>query len=36
MTIIYEDLEYYMQQNEVKNEKEIWIFLIFRKKRVDF
>lgn len=36
MTIIYEDLEYYMQQNEVKNEKRDMDFSLFLEKRVDF
>lgn len=36
MTIIYEDLGYYMQQNEVKNEKRDMDFSLFLEKRVDF
>src|SRR5574344_492606 len=36
MTVIYEDLEYYMQQNEVKNEKRELDFSRFLETRVDF
>ncbi|QKJ27436.1 sensor histidine kinase [Aliarcobacter cibarius] len=36
MTVIYEDLEYYMQQNEVKNERRDMDFSLFFEKRVDF
>lgn len=36
MTVIYEDLEYYMQQNEVKEQKEIINLSNFLEKRVDF
>lgn len=36
MTVIYEDLEYYMQQNEVKNEKRELNFSRFLETRVDF
>ena len=36
MTVIYEDLEYYMQQNAVKDEKRDIDFSSFLEKRVDF
>lgn len=36
MTVIYEDLEYYMQQNEVKDEKRDMDFSNFLEKRVEF
>ncbi len=36
MTVIYEDLEYYMQQNAVKDEKRDIDFSIFLEKRVEF
>lgn len=36
MTVIYEDLEYYMQQNEVKDEKRDIDFSNFLEKRVEF
>ena len=36
MTIIYEDLEYYMQQNAVKDEKRDIDFSLFLAKRVEF
>ena len=36
MTVIYEDLEYYMQQNEVKDEKRDIEFSNFLAKRVEF
>ena len=36
MTVIYEDLEYYMQQNAVKDEKRDIDFSLFLGKRVEF
>ncbi|MCT7909215.1 HAMP domain-containing histidine kinase [Arcobacter lacus] len=36
MTVIYEDLEYYMQQNAVKDEKRAINLSIFLEKRVEF
>ena len=36
MTVIYEDLEYYMQQNAVKDEKRDIDFSLFLVKRVEF
>ena len=36
MTVIYEDLEYYMQQNAVKDEKRDIDFSSFLEKRVEF
>lgn len=36
MTIIYEDLEYYMQQHEVKEIKSVVDFSLFLEKRVEF
>jgi two-component system, OmpR family, sensor kinase len=36
MTVIYEDLEYYMQQNTVKDEKRDIDFSLFLVKRVEF
>lgn len=36
MTIIYEDLEYYMQQHEVKEIKAVIDFSLFLEKRVEF
>jgi len=36
MTIIYEDLEYYMQQNIVRDEKRNIDFSIFLEKRIEF
>ena len=36
MTVIYEDLEYYMQQNAVKDEKREINFSFFLEKRVEF
>lgn len=36
MTVIYEDLEYYMQQNAVKDEKRDIDFSLFLAKRVEF
>ena len=36
MTVIYEDLEYYMQQNIVRDEKRNIDFSIFLEKRVEF
>lgn len=36
MTVIYEDLEYYMQQHSVKDEKENIDFSMFLEKRIEF
>ncbi|MBU3013546.1 HAMP domain-containing histidine kinase [Poseidonibacter lekithochrous] len=36
MTVIYEDLEYYMQQHAVKDEKENIDFSMFLEKRIEF
>lgn len=36
MTVIYEDLEYYMQQNMVKDEKKDIDFSLFLKRRIEF
>ena len=36
MTVIYEDLEYYMQQNMVKDEKTDINFSLFLERRIEF